>query len=56
MVIEIFQLPKRGAHGMSFLKKKIILPPIPSWVTKKFQSQYNGGGVSNGNQIFSITI
>jgi hypothetical protein len=49
MVIENFRLPKKGeVHVISFLKKKLI-PPMPSWVTEKFQSPFNGGGVSDGD-------
>jgi hypothetical protein len=29
---------------------------MPSWATKKFQSPLDGGGVLDGDQIFSITI
>jgi hypothetical protein len=56
MAIEIFRLPKRGAHGIYiYLKESHPPPPAPPPTLlgdKKFQSQYNGGGVSNGNQIF----
>jgi hypothetical protein len=52
---EIFSHQKKGAHVISFLEKKSF-PPMASWATEKFQLPFDGGGVSNGDQIFSIAI
>jgi hypothetical protein len=55
MVTKMFWLPKKGvAHVISFLKKKKH-SPMSSWATKKLQSPFDGGGVPDGNQIFSVS-
>ncbi len=37
------------------LGKKKFIPHFTSWAIKEFQSPSNNGGMSNGNQIFSVT-
>jgi hypothetical protein len=72
MVIEIFQLPKRGAHGISFLKKKSSSPPYPpgrlknfnhnimvgvcQMATEFFQSPSNTPPLFDGNQKYKCVI
>jgi hypothetical protein len=48
MVTKSFLLQKGGVLVISYLKKKII-PPMPSWVSKKFQLPSNGGVISDGD-------
>jgi len=55
MAIEIFHLPKGGAHVISFLEKKNI-PTMPSLVTNKFQLPSDGEDVSDGDGKNLVTI
>jgi hypothetical protein len=57
MVIKTFQSPQKG--DVSYVLRKPLTKNMtqpPFLVTKKIQSPFDNGGLSDGDQFFFVTI